>query len=90
MPVCRFGGIFKFFKVLYVFMSFNCFYIGFNGFDWFKWLFEAIRLELDQVSGQMVDSRHESWHFWKLAHGLLGWETILRELKVPSGIAPPP
>ena len=64
--------------------------MGFNGSNWFKLLFEPIRLELDQVSAQMVDSRPESWHFWKLAHGLLGWGTTLRELKVPSGIAPPP
>jgi len=26
-------------------------------------------------------------HFWKLAHGVLGWGTTLRELKVPSGSA---
>jgi len=60
----------------------------FNGFDWFKLLFEPIRLELDKFSAQMVDSRPESLLFWKLAHGLLGWGTTLRELKVPSGIAP--
>jgi len=61
---------------------------GFNGSDWFKWLFEPIRLEPDQFSAQMVDCRPESWHFWKSAHGLLGWGTTRRELKVPSGIAP--
>jgi len=82
IPVCRFGGILKFF------IGFNHFSLVFNGFDWFKWLFEPIRLELDQVSAQMVDPRPESWHFWKLAYGLLGWGTTLRERKVPSGIAP--
>jgi len=61
----------------------------FSGLDSFKWLFEPIRLELDRVSAQMIDSRPESLHFWKLLHGLLGWGTTLRELKVPSGIAPP-
>ena len=77
-----------FFKVVYVFICFNGFLHGFNGFNWFKLLFEPIRLELDQFSAQMVDSRPESWHFWKLPNGLLGWVTTLRELKVPSGIAP--
>ena len=80
--------MFNFFKVLYVFIRFNCFVLDFNGSNWFKLLFGPIRLELDQVSAQMVDSGPESWHFWKLAHGLLGWGTTLRELKVPSGIAP--
>ena len=85
---CNSGASFKFFKVLYVFICFNCFLLDFNGFNWFKLLFGPIRLEIHQVSAQMVDSRPESWHFWKLAHGLLGWGTTLRELKVPSGIAP--
>jgi len=86
IPVCRFRGIIKFFKVLYVFI---CSILhGFNSFNWLKRLFEPIRLELDQFSAQLVDSRSESWHFWKLACGLLGWGTTLRELKVPSGIAP--
>jgi len=73
-----------FFKVLFCFIALNCFYLCFNGFEWFKWLFEPIRLELDQVSAQMVDPPSESWH---LVHGLLGWGTTLRELKVLSGIA---
>ena len=85
---CIFGGIFNFFKVLWFFISFNCFLFDFNGFNWFKLLFGPIRFEIHQVSAQMVDSRPESWHFGKLAHGLLGWGTTLRELKVPSGIAP--
>jgi len=77
-----------FVKVLLFFIRFNRFLHGFNCFNWFKLLFEPIRLELDRVSAQMVDSRPESWHFGKLAHGLLGWGTTLRELKVPSGMAP--
>ena len=84
-----FSDIFLIFlRFLWILIFFNVFLHGFNGFDWFKWLFEPIRLELDQVSAQMVGSRPESWHFWKLAHGLLGWGTTLRELKVPSGIVP--
>jgi len=42
----------------------------FNSFNLLKLLFGPIRLELDQFSAQMVDSRFESWHFWKLVHGL--------------------
>jgi len=57
--------------------------MGFNCSNWFKLLFEPISLKLDQFSAQMVDSRSESWHFWKLAYGLMGWGTTLRELKVP-------
>ena len=60
---CIFGGI-NFFKVLWFFISFNCFLLDFNGFNWFKLLFGPIRLEIHQVSAQMVDSRPESWHFW--------------------------
>jgi len=42
---------------------FTVFLCGFNGFNRFKLLFEPIRLELDEVSAQMADSRPESWHF---------------------------
>jgi len=87
---CSFGCIFIFLKVLYVFISFNCFSFDFNGSNWFKLLFGPIRLEIHKVSAQMVDSRSSPNRgiFLKLAHGLLGWGTTLRELKVPSGIAP--
>jgi len=48
----------------------------------------VIWADTPRTSAQMVDSRPEAWHFGELAHGLLGWLTTLRELKVPSGIAP--
>jgi len=89
-PGCIFGDIFNFLNVFIDFDIFNVFYlvlmvsIGLNGYL----SREPIRLELDEFSDQMVDSRSESWHFWKLAYGLLGWGTTLRELKVPSEIVP--
>jgi len=88
--ICRSAvlELFLIFKGFIGFEWFSLFLYGFNGFNWFKLLFEPIRLELDQFSAQMVDSRPESGHFAKLAHGLLGWGTTLRELKVPSGIVP--
>ena len=60
LPVCRFGCIFKFFKVLLNFISFNLFLHCSNSFYRFKCIFEPIHRELDQVSTQLVDSRPES------------------------------
>jgi len=82
-----FGDTFKVFKVLWV-LIFLFILLVFSSLNLFKWLFQPIHLELDQVSAQMVDFRPESWHFWKSAHGLLGWGTTRRELKVPSGTTP--
>jgi len=40
----------------------------FFGFERFKWLFEPIRIDLDQVSAQTLDSGPESWHLGKLGY----------------------
>jgi len=42
------------------FLRFSMFFIVFNGFEWLKWLFEPIRIDLDKVSAQTVDSGHKS------------------------------
>ena len=40
----------------------------FFSFELFKWLFESVRIDLDQVSAQTVDSGPKSWHLGKLGY----------------------
>jgi len=48
-------------------------------------VFGPLRIELDSVSSQTVDSATQSWHLCKSC--LLGWGTTCFELRVLSGIA---
>jgi len=60
------GCIFNFFKVLYVFNSFNVFLHGFNGFNLFKWLFGPIRLEIHKWS--ILDPNRGIFGNWPIGY----------------------
>jgi len=64
-----------FYMVLMVLIGLNC-YLNRYASNWTKF----------QLKWSVLDPNRGI--FGKSAHGLLGWGTTLRELKVPSGIAP--